>query len=225
MIIKNSSFERFLNFIGNYKGFLIYGPDKGFVKDRASKIIERLNVNSVKEVKKLSQTDLDNNTLYDLIFQKSIFSDKSIINIDLDYISPVKFDVDFFVNGITGDPNYLLLEAGNLSKNEKLVKYFSKNEALACVPCYHDTENTINQTINYYSKKLNLLLDKESIDYLSKRLGNDKLLTIQELKKLAIYGDGNPVSYNDVLVSIGDSSLITINKICDHLFNSNQAPK
>ena len=64
---------------------------------------------------------------------------------------------------------------------------------------------------------------KALIIYL-KKLGNDKLLTLQEIKKLSIYGNGKNVSYNDVLISIGDSSLITINKISDSLFNSNKAP-
>ena len=53
--------------------------------------------------------------------------------------------------------------------------------------------------------------------YLSQKLGSDKLLTLQEIKKLSIYGDGKPVTYEDVLTSVGDSSLITINRICDNL--------
>ena len=32
------------------------------------------------------------------------------------------------------------------------------------------------------------------------------------------------MTYNDVLTSVGDSSLITINRICDNLFNTNKAP-
>ena len=32
------------------------------------------------------------------------------------------------------------------------------------------------------------------------------------------------MDYNDVLISVGDSSLITINKICDNLFNTSKAP-
>jgi DNA polymerase III delta subunit len=76
----------------------------------------------------------------------------------------------------------------------------------------------------HYSKKLNLKIDNDSINYLSQKLGNDKLLTLQEIKKLSIYGRGENVTYNDVLTSVGDSSLITINRICDNLFNTNKAP-
>ena len=105
-----------------------------------------------------------------------------------------------------------------------LVKAFSKSEKLACIPCYHDTEISIRKTIIDYSEKFNLKIDNDSINHLSNKLGSDTLLTIQEIKKLAIYGNGEYVSYEDVLKSIGDSSLININKICDNLFNSNKAP-
>ena len=101
-----------------------------------------------------------------------------------------------------------------------MLKTFHQKKKLACIPCYHDTDSTIKQTIINYSKKFNLKINSDSINYLSQKLGNDKLLTLQEIKKLSIYGGGEAVDYNDVLISVGDSSLITINKICDNLFNT-----
>ena len=53
-------------------------------------------------------------------------------------------------------PNFLLLEGSNLKKSNILVKNFSKEKKLACIPCYHDTENTIKYTIKEYAKKFNL---------------------------------------------------------------------
>ena len=103
-----------------------------------------------------------------------------------------------------------------------MVKNLS-SENFACIPCYHDTESTIKHTIINYSKKFNLKIDNDTL-ILSQKLGSDKLLTLQEIKKLSIYGDGKPVTYEDVLTSVGDSSLITINRICDNLFNNNSAP-
>ena len=84
--------------------------------------------------------------------------------------------------------------------------------------------NDLKDTIREYCREFNLTIDTDSFNYLSNKLGSDKQLTKQEIKKLSIYGKGNPVSYNDVLNSIGDSSMITINKICDNLFNNNRAP-
>jgi len=224
MLVKNNDFKEFIENLTIYTGFLIYGPDKGKVKERASQIIEKLKLEQSLSIIKVSQEDIEKNNLIDLIYQKDIFSKKSIISIDLDLISSLKLEEGFFLYTSSNEANYILLEAGNLNKSNTLVKDFTKSKMLACIPCYHDTESSIKETIKNYSKKFNLKIDNDSIIYLSNRLGSDKLLTFQEIKKLSIYGNNEHVSYNDVLHAVGDSSLITINKICDHLFNSNKAP-
>ena len=224
MIVKNNNFKEFLESLKIYTGFLIYGPDKGKVKETTNQVIEKLKTEDNLNIIKVSQEDLEKNNLIDLIYQKDIFSKKSIISIDFDFINSLNLEEGFFSSISSNEANYILLEAGNINKSDALVKDFTKSKALACIPCYHDTENSIKETIKNYSKKLNLKIDDDSIIYLSNRLGSDKLLTFQEIKKLSIYGNGDHVSYNDVLHAVGDSSLININKICDHLFNSNKAP-
>ncbi len=223
MLINNSKFDDFLNNANSFNGFLVYGPDKGQVRHRAYQIIKKLKGRNSLEIVKISLEDLEKNSFLDLVNQTNIFSNKLIINLDLDLAPVLNLDLKFF-STISSSSNFVLLEGGNLKKNNVLVKNFSLENKLACIPCYHDTDNTIKYTIKKFSEKLNLIIDSESINYLSQKLGSDKLLTLQEIKKLSIYGNGNKVSYNDVLISIGDSSLITINKICDNLFNSDKAP-
>lgn len=224
MLIKNSQFNNFLDNANLINGFLVYGPDNGQVRHRSHQIVKALLKQSSADIVKVSPEDLENNTLIDLVNQTNIFSNKLIINLNLDIVPSLNLDLSFFSKTSSPSSNFVLLEGGNLNKNNILVKTFSSEKNLACIPCYHDTENTIRHTITEYSRKFNLKIDNDSINYLSQKLGNDKLLTLQEIKKLSIYGSGSPVSYNDVLISIGDSSLITINKICDNLFNSNKAP-
>ena len=224
MLINNSKFDDFLNNANSFNGFLVYGPDKGQVRHRAYQIIRKLKGGNSLEIVKVSLEDLEKNSFLDLVNQTNIFSNKLIINLDLDLDPVLNLDLKFFSTIASSSSNFVLLEGGNLKKNNVLVKNFSLENKLACIPCYHDTDNTIKYTIKKFSEKLNLIIDSESINYLSQKLGSDKLLTLQEIKKLSIYGNGNKVSYNDVLISIGDSSLITINKICDNLFNSDKAP-
>ena len=222
MLVNNKSFNSFLNSVETFKGSLVYGLDKGQVRHRANQIIKAIKISSPSDVVKVSLEDLENNKFIDLINQTNMFSNKLIINLDLDLVPSMNLDLSFFSN-LTSSSNFVLLEGGNLKKNNTLVKNFSIEKTLACIPCYHDTENTIRETIIEYSKKFNLKIDNESVNYLSQKLGNDKLITLQEIKKLSIYGNGHHVPFNDVLVSVGDSSLITINKICDNLLNSNKA--
>ena len=224
MLINNNKFNDFLNKVDSFNGFLVYGPDKGQVRHRSYQIIQELKNKYPSDIVKVSAEDLENNSFADLVNQTNIFSSKLIINLDLDLVPSLNLDLEFFSTLSSSSTNFVLLEGGNLKKNNVLVKSFSLEKNLSCIPCYHDTENTIKYTINEFSKKFNLIIDNESINYLSQKLGSDKLLTLQEIKKLSIYGNGKKVSYNDVLISIGDSSLITINKICDSLFNSDKAP-
>ncbi|MBF96124.1 MAG: DNA polymerase III subunit delta [Pelagibacterales bacterium] len=224
MIVKNNFFKNFVEDLTEYNGFLIYGPDKGQVKERSNIIIERLKEEKGLNVLKVTQEDLEKNSLTDLIHQQDIFSNKSIIIIDLEFFSNLKLDEIFFQSILSGNVNYIMLEGGNLKKNDIIVKNFTDQKKLACIPCYHDTDSSIKQTIKDYSKKFNLDIDESSVDYLANKLGSDKLITLQEIKKLSIYGNGKHVTYDEVLHAVGDSSLININKICDHLFNSDKAP-
>ena len=224
MLINNSQFNSFLKNAPSFNGYLLYGQDKGQVRYRALQIINTIKSSLNSDVIKVSLEDLENNKFIDLINQKNIFSNKLIINIDLDLFPSLSLGLNFFSSIASSAANYVLLEGGSLKKTSMLIKNFTSENKLACIPCYHDTDSTIKQTIINYSKKFNLKIDNDSISYLSQKLGNDKLLTLQEIKKLSIYGGGKNVNYNDVLISVGDSSLITINKICDNLFNTNKAP-
>ena len=153
-------------------------------------IINSLKSSLSADVIKISLEDLENNKFVDLINQKNIFSNKLIINLDLDLVPSLNLDLNFLSSIASSSANYVLLEGGNLKKTNIIVKSFLSEKKLACIPCYHDTESTIKHTIINYSKKLNLKIDNDSINYLSQKLGNDKLLTLQELKKLSIYGEG-----------------------------------
>ena len=224
MLINNQQYNKFLNNVFLFKGFLLCGPDKGQVRHRANQIINRIKGKFSSDVLKVSTTELEENKFIDLINQKSLFSDKLIINLDLEIVSSGAIDFNILSNISTSSPNLIILESGSLKKNNTLFKSFSMEKNLACIPCYHDSENTIKVTINEYSKKYNLDIDEDSISYLAGKLGSDKLLTLQEIKKLSLFGNGKHVPYEKVLASVGDSSLITINRICDNLFNSAKAP-
>ena len=223
MIIKDKDYKYFIQKLEDYHAFLIYGPDKGKVKENSNNIIKRLMSKTDFNVIKLSEEDLEKNSLVDLIFQKNIFANKSIIRIDLDFFPKLKLNDQLLSSISSSKTNILLLEAGNLKKNHYLVKSFNSMKELACIACYHENLSSLKETIKIYSEKFNLKIDPASISYLSEKLGNDKLLTLQEMKKLSIYGNGKNVTYIDVLNSVGDSSLISINKVCDNLYTSNKA--
>ena len=72
MIIKDKDYKYFFQKLENYHDFLIYGPDKGKVKENSNNIIKRLMSKTDFNVIKVSEEDLEKNSLVDLIFKKYI---------------------------------------------------------------------------------------------------------------------------------------------------------
>ena len=67
--------------------------------------------------------------------------------------------------------------------------------------------------LNLYS----LSLDDYSLNFLIDKLGNDTLITKNEIKKLALYSNGEKINYTKVLEAIGDNSLVTLNEFTDSI--------
>ena len=95
MLVNNKSYNSFLNNVETFKGSLVYGPDKGQVRNRANQIIKAIKTNSPSDVVKVSLEDLENNKFIDLINQTNMFSNKLIINLDLDLVPSINLDLSF----------------------------------------------------------------------------------------------------------------------------------
>ena len=58
MIIKDREYKYFIQRVDSYNAFLIYGPDKGKVKENSTSIIKRLMSKENFNVIKVSEEDL-----------------------------------------------------------------------------------------------------------------------------------------------------------------------
>jgi len=120
MIIKDKQYNNFLVNVNDYSGFLIYGPDNGLVKERSTDIRNKLtNIYKKLDYIKLSEEDISDDTsrLVDLIYQTSIFSSKSLINIDLVLSSNLKFDENIFSDITPGSSNFFFIRSRKFEKN------------------------------------------------------------------------------------------------------------
>ena len=96
MLIKNNQFNSFLDNANSLNGFLVYGPDNGQVRHRSQQIVKALLKQSSADIVKVSSEDLENNSFIDLINQTNIFSNKLIINLNLDIVPLLNLDLSFF---------------------------------------------------------------------------------------------------------------------------------
>ena len=219
MLINDREYNNFIENISKYKFILIHGQDRGKVNEKSLEITKRinsLNQNSL-EIINFDSDEFykSENYFYDLVYQKSFFSKLTLIKINLDLFKVDKDILKALENLDIDKANYIIIESNYLSKNSLITSLFKKNNAYALITCYQETN--VKQSIIKYLKLYSLSLDDYSLSYLIERFGNDTLVTKNEIKKLALYSNGEKVNYTTILEAIGDNSLITLSELTDSL--------
>ena len=219
MLINDREYNKFIENISTYKLILIHGQDRGKVNEKSLEIAKKLNSlnqNSL-EIINIDSDEFykSENYFYDLVYQKSFFSKLTLVRINLDLFKAEKDVLKSLENLDTNKANYIIIESKYLSKNSLITSLFKKNNTYALITCYQ--ESNVRQSVIKYLKHYSLSLDDYSISYLIEKFGNDTLITKNEIKKLALYSNGEKVDHTTILEAIGDNSLITLNELTDSI--------
>ena len=219
MLINEREYNKFIENISTYKFTLIHGQDRGKVNEKSLEIIKKLNFLNQNSLE-IINFDSDEfykseNYFYDLVYQKSFFSKLTLIRINLDLFKSEKDILKALENLDINKANHIIIESKYLSKNSVITSLFKKNNTYALITCYQ--EANVKQSIIKYIKLYSLSLDDYSLSYLTEKFGNDTLITKNEIKKLALYSNGEKVNYTQILESIGDNSLISLNELTDSI--------
>ncbi len=219
MLINDRIYNEFIENISSYKFILIHGQDRGKVSEKSLEIIRKLdsiNQNSL-EIISFDPDEFykSKNYFYDLVYQKSFFSKNTVIRINLDLFKSEKDILQALENLDIYKSNYIIIESNYLSKNSLITRLFKRNDTYALITCYQETN--VKQSIVKYLKLFSLNLDDYSLSYLIDKFGNDTLITKNEIKKLALYSNGEKIYYTTILEAIGDNSIITLNELTDSI--------
>ena len=219
MLINDREYNKFIENISTYKFILIHGQDRGKVNEKSLEIIKKLNSLNQNSLE-IINFDSDEfykseNYFYDLVYQKSFFSKLTLIRINLDLFKSEKDILKALENLDINKANYIIIESKYLSKNSLITSLFKKNNTYALITCYQETN--VKQSIIKYIKLYSLSLDDYSLSYLIEKFGNDTLITKNEIKKLALYSNGEKINYTKILEAIGDNSLISLNELTDSI--------
>ena len=219
MLINDREYNKFIENISTYKFILIHGQDRGKVNEKSLEIIKKLNSLNQNSLE-IINFDSDEfykseNYFYDLVYQKSFFSKLTLIRINLDLFKSEKDILKALENLDINKANYIIIESKYLSKNSLITSLFKKNNTYALITCYQETN--VKQSIIKYIKLYSLSLDDYSLSYLIEKFGNDTLITKNEIKKLALYSNGEKINYTTILEAIGDNSLISLNELTDSI--------
>lgn len=113
-----------------------------------------------------------------------------------------------------GCASLVVVEAGDLGPRSSLRRLFEKSAIAGALPCYADEGGSLAAVIRETLAARGLTASRDAMAYLTGNLGADRLQTIGELEKLALYmGDPGTVELADAMAAVGDSAALSLDDV------------
>lgn len=212
MQLKKYEIDRFLTEPpAAVKAALIYGPDSGLVRERALTLLKTIvgDVDDPFRVAQVSPANLKDapSLLADEFAALSFTGGRRVVwlraagNAETDAVSPL-LDSD-----APGD-GFLLVQAGALSRRDRLTKLFEGSDAAVAIPCYPDEGADLAEFASQALQERGLRIRPDALAYLADRLGENRQNNRNELEKLTLYmgKDGGEIALEDVVACVGDAA-------------------
>ena len=159
-------------------GYLIYGQNKGLVREKSQIIINTYKDENTEIIK------FENDELIQepgkLINEFNTFSltSKDKVEVIAEFLETLK-DID--------SNNIIIFETGELTPRSKLRKSCEKESNIGVLACYFDTERDIQDLVNEAFKKENIKISRDIILHISKHLGNERHIIKNEIEKIILF--------------------------------------
>ncbi len=190
---------------------LIYGPDSGLARERALTLLKAIvgDADDPFRVAQVSPANLKDapSLLADEIAALSFTGGRRAVwlrgagNGETDAVAPL-LDAD-----APGD-GFLIVQAGALSRRDRLTRLFETADAAVAIPCYPDEGADLAEFAGRALQQRGLRIQSEALAYLADRLGDNRQHNRNEIEKLALYKgrDGGEITLDDIVACIGDAA-------------------
>ncbi len=201
---------------------LVFGPDTGLVTERARKLAEDF-VDDPSDPFALVRIDgdalaSDPGRLCDEAGTMGLFGGRRSIWVrpgTRNYAPAVEA-----VLGATVADARIVVEAGDLAKNNPLRTLCERSPKALAIPCYADDERTLSDLIERTLQERGLRIDRAAREVLARSLGGDRRASLMEIEKLALYaGRKGSVTLDDVEAVISDVAASVLNTLIDAAFD------
>ncbi|WP_159952802.1 DNA polymerase III subunit delta [Rhizobium sp. 18065] len=219
--IKSHEFEGFLQkSVRHYRVFVIYGPDRGLVNERASQIAKTTGVDLHDgfALIRLDVGDLqsDPGRLLDEVNAFGLFGGEKLIWIRGAANEKSLIDGLQYLGANPPEGSYVIVEAGDLKKGSGLRKVAEGERSIACVACYQDDARALNALVDNELSSANLRITPAARELLLESIGGDRIASRNEVRKLILYCLNEPViDEHHVLDIVGDASAISTDEVVD----------
>jgi DNA polymerase III subunit delta len=220
-VIKSHEFDSFLDKSAElYDVFLIYGPDRGLVSERAGQIARKTGValDDAFAVIKLEASDLakDPGRLADEMQSIGLFGGKRLIWVKNAAAEKSLPDALKQAAQLPGHDSILIVEAGDLKKTSSLRKIAETERKIAAVACYQDDGRALNTLIDQTLAQEKLSITPDARRLLLDVIGGDRIASRNEIEKLCLYCRGeNTIELHHVTNIVGDASAISVDDAVD----------
>ncbi len=225
--IKSHEFDGFLQKSARlYRIYLIYGPDRGLVSERAGMIAGKTGIdqNDPFSVTKLDVGDLQKEPgrLVDEAQSIGLFGGEKLIWVRGAANEKYLVDAVAFLSGASLDAASIIVEAGDLKKGSALRKTVEAARAAVAIPCYADDGRALNALIDNELSAEGLGITPAARQALVALIGGDRIASRNEIRKLALYCRGmETVDDHHVTEIIGDASAISVDDAVDAILSGN----
>ena len=200
--------------------FLVYGPDRGLVSERATALAATsgVSLDDAFSVVKLDAGDVGNQPgrLIDEMNAIGLFGGERLIWIrNAGSEKGLSDGLDILARMPAG-PSTLIIEAGDLKKGAALRKAAESTPVAVAIPCYADDGRALQALIDQELSAENLRISPAARERLLETIGGDRLASRNEVRKLALYCRGKEmVEEQDVEEIVGDASGISTDGAVD----------
>lgn len=226
--IKSHEFDGFLKRAPRSGGiFLVYGPDRGLVSERALQLARATGVvlDDAFSTVRMAAADLAGQPgrLLDEMNAIGLFGGDRLVWVkDAANERPLLEAVDL----LTREPpvaSTLIIEAGHLKKGAALRKTVEGSRGAVAIPCYSDDGRALNGLIDSELEAAGLRIAPAARQRLMECIGGDRMASRNEIRKLALYCQGQGlIEEEDVLAAIGDASAISVDDAVDAILKGDQ---
>lgn len=207
--------------------FLVYGPDRGLVSERAAALAAAsgVDLDDAFSVVKLDAGEVGNQPgrLVDEMNAIGLFGGDRLVWIrNTGSEKGISDGLDILARMPPG-PSTLIIEAGDLKKSAALRKAAESSSQAVAIACYADDGRALQALIDQELAAEGLRISPAARERLVETIGGDRLASRNELRKLALYCRGKTlVEEQDVEEIVGDASAISTDDAVDAILKGDR---
>jgi DNA polymerase-3 subunit delta len=200
---------------------LVFGPDAGLVSERVQSILRATidDLNDPFRLVRLEGDELasDPARLVDEAGTIPLFGGKRAIWVKAGSRDLVRA-VEPLIDAPLPDCR-VVIEAADLRRGAALRTVCERARNVAVIACYADGERDLVRLVDEEMRAAGLTIAPEARATLVSLLGSDRRASLSEIRKLALYAQGNGrVELDDVLAVVADASALALDGVVDAAF-------